>query len=310
MPLLLCETMPTRIQHEGKKTYLEGIFLQSNVVNNNKRFYPREVLQHVVDSLQPKIRNGELYGELSHSDKASVDLTRVSHVVESLRRKGDDWYGRACVVNEGAGKILKAVIDAGGRVGASSKGFGSVKKVGHSHHVVQEDYQLVSIDAVANPSAQNAWIKAITESVLNENFSVNESALALKILKETAALASTQRPDGSSPAMKKYDQDEVSKSLFAGHAGFPSIQDARTALERCDDLTAQILAALLNLQDEIPIDDEGLEPVSVEKYIDSIRDPLERARAKRELWTAKRNEVMRARAMDSLSRFARMYGPR
>src|SRR5262249_32074367 len=98
---------------------------------------------------------------------------------------------------------------------------------------------------------------------------------------------------------------EFSKSLFAGHAGFPSIEDARTALERCDDNTARILAALLDLQDEIPINNAGLEKDSVESYIDAIKDPIQRALAKRDLWMQKKNSYMRDRAMDVLGRAGR-----
>src|SRR5262249_30066375 len=143
------------------------------------------------------------------------------------------------------------------------------------------------------------------ESIRNRQLSLNESALAMRILGETAALDSVRRPDGSSSPMIKFDQDEFSKDLFAGHAGFPSIQDARTALERVDDNTARILASLLGLQDEIPLDNEGLEKNSVERYVDAIKDPIERAIAKKELWLQKQNEIMRQRALDVLSRVGR-----
>src|SRR5262249_12011622 len=159
-------------------------------------------------------------------------------------------------------------------VGMSSRGFGSVRKHPDGHHVVCEDYQLITVDCVSNPSAPGAFVKAIQESVLNKNFSLNESALALKILQETAALDSVRRPDGSSAPMKKFDQDEFSRDVFAGHAGFPSTEDARTALERCDDNTARILAALLGLQDEVPIDNEGLERTTAKRYMDSVNDPI------------------------------------
>jgi hypothetical protein len=308
--LLLTETGKVRIQNEGQKTFLEGIYLQSETLNKNNRIYPRRVLENAVDSLQDKIRNRELFGELSHSNETSVNLTRASHIIESLRRRGNDWFGRSRVIDEGNGRILKSILDCGGRVGMSSRGFGSLLKNQAGHNVVQEDYRMITADAVSDPSAPGAFMNAVHEAIRSGQLSLLESSKALSLIKETEALASVKRPDGSSPPMKQYDQDEVSKDLFAGHAGFPSIEDARTALERCDDHTARILAGLLGIADESGIDNEGLEKSSVENYVNAIRDPIERAQMKRELWLQKQNEVMRNRALDVLTRLGRMYGPK
>jgi hypothetical protein len=153
--LLIEDTMPTRISNEGRKCYIEGIFARGgNFVNKNGRNYPNHVLQESFDGIQEKIRNGEILGELSHSNGQSVDLTRASHVVKSLSPKGDDWYGRAEVLKGGQGKVLSALLGAGAAVGISQKGFGSVVKQKNGILEVTSPYSLVSFDAVSQPSNQ------------------------------------------------------------------------------------------------------------------------------------------------------------
>src|SRR5262249_28275942 len=123
----LFEYANTQISHEGRKTYLEGVFLQSNVVNQNRRRYSRELLSNIVDGLQSRIKEGSFFGELNHSQEAGVNYNKVSHVIKSLRRNGDSFMGRAEVIKEGCGRILQSIIDAGGKIGMSSKSTGSLK---------------------------------------------------------------------------------------------------------------------------------------------------------------------------------------
>jgi Prohead core protein serine protease len=214
MPLLLTEVEKVRIQNEGAKVFVEGIYLQSETLNKNNRIYPRRVLESAVDSLQDKIRNRELFGELSHSNETSVNLSRASHIIESLQRKGNDWFGRSRVIDEGNGRILKSILDCGGRIGMSSRGFGSLQKNQQGHHVVQEDYRMITADAVSDPSAPGAYMNAVHEAIRSGKLNLMESATAMKIIKETEALASVQRSDGSSSAMDKYDQDEFTKDCL------------------------------------------------------------------------------------------------
>src|SRR5262249_2387845 len=107
-------------------------------------------MELAVDRIQERIRSGQMMGTLGHEESTGVSLDRVSHVVQSLTRRGDSWVGRSRVVDAGAGNILKAIIDAGGKVGMSSRGAGSIKTKGGVHHV-QEDFTIFAIDCVADP---------------------------------------------------------------------------------------------------------------------------------------------------------------
>src|SRR5262245_22047663 len=202
MPLqLLTETASlTKISHQGKHVYLEGLMLRANERNSNNRLYKRELLEAAVDAVQTKIRNGSAFSELGHSTTPEPQLDRVAGVLESLRQRGDTWYGRIKVIDEGAGRIARAIVRAGGTLGASSKGFGTTKGV-NGIHEVQDGYSLCGVDIVSDPSCKEATLKAVTESIRNKQLSLHESAMAMRILAETAALDSVRRPDGSSSPM-------------------------------------------------------------------------------------------------------------
>jgi hypothetical protein len=102
---LLIETQPTTIHKEKGKLILLGKYIVSETVNRNKRFYSAKTVSEAVDAVQDKIRAGQLFGMLGHPTDAGGDLSRVSHVVKSLQRHGNDWIGRSEVLGEGAGKI-------------------------------------------------------------------------------------------------------------------------------------------------------------------------------------------------------------
>src|SRR5262249_5111021 len=152
MPLLL-EQNTARVEHSGKKTYLEGIFLPvGNQPTANKRLYTTEHLNDLVSDLNSSgtIKAGGLVGELNHNNASqNVDIERVSHVVKSLKHKGDgQFWGRAEILKHGAGKLLESAIDAGMRVGTSVKATGDVKKMRDGNSLVlPESYRLISIDA-------------------------------------------------------------------------------------------------------------------------------------------------------------------
>jgi Kyanoviridae head maturation protease len=192
--ILLHETNKANVIHQGKKVFLEGIFLAGNVLNKNSRIYKSQTLSDAVDRVQSQISSGNFMGQLGHSDSPTLELSRVSHIVEKLERKGDNWIGRARVIDEGAGKILKSIISAGGQIGVSSAGLGDIKEDNQGRKVVQ-NYELLHIDAVHNPST-GASVKALSEGITSGRYSINESATALRILEETSA-ANSVKPTGA-----------------------------------------------------------------------------------------------------------------
>ena len=150
----------------GKKQYfIEGIFLQSELENKNGRIYPKRILdKEVARYIKECINDNTAVGELSHSPNAATDPKLISHKIISLKESGNDYIGKALVLDTPNGKIVKALMEGGVKFGVSSKGLGTlVERNGKKY--VSEDYKLsTAADIVTNPSAPNAWVTSIMES--------------------------------------------------------------------------------------------------------------------------------------------------
>ena len=287
--ILLFETEKATTHTEGKNTYLEGIALRSEVVNKNHRFYPRHVLESAVESLNEKIKEGNAFGCFGHPTSPETDHARISHVVQSFRRRGNDWHARARVIDEGAGNIVKAILKAKGNVGFSSRGTGNTKKSGN-HEVVETGYRLHALDCVVDPSI-GSFAHVLKESILNESFSPSEAALAIKLMKESKYLSADPR---------YYEMP------FRGHAAFTGLEDdGKTYPERLQDEERALMARLADVQREIALQDPGLDPEKYRTYLQSIKDPVQRARQAREFMDHLRNERMRKMALGHLSRISK-----
>ena len=152
-------------EKEGKKNYfIEGIFLQSELANKNGRMYPFKTLQREVAKYDENfIRQGRALGELGHPEGPSINLDRVSHKIERLSEDGNNFVGRAKILDTPNGKIAKSLLDEGVRLGVSSRGMGSLKKESNCN-VVQDDFMLATAaDIVADPSAPDAFVDGIME---------------------------------------------------------------------------------------------------------------------------------------------------
>ena len=303
MTKLLTERSSATIQHEGRKVFVEGIFLVSDKINKNGRLYPRPVLEHAIESIQDKIREKSLFGQLGHPKDATRQLDQTSHIIESLRRKDNCWYGRARIIDEGAGKVAKAIIEAGGRIGCSSRGIGSTKRNGN-HELVLDDYKLITVNLVQDPSAPGAFCEAITESIQNSKLTVNESAIALRILSNIdPKLAAAQQKYGT-------DWDGTCGNMYLGHAGFPSVDDSRTQLQRWEDDKTKMIQAPIDLQDKIQLAANGLSPNEVSSYtqLHGSKDPLKRATLRKAMKEEKQEKAIRNWAVGLLTRIAKKKG--
>lgn len=162
--------------------YIEGIFLQANVVNRNKRMYPKSILEQAIDRyMTEQVKTCQALGELNHPPRAMVDPMQAAIIIEDMWWEGDNVYGRARVVegDNGAGDKLAALIRAGWKPGVSSRGLGQVKSSGRGYNIVQEGFRLtVGVDVVWGPSAPDAWVtpKEITESVMEDTVVTKPSA--------------------------------------------------------------------------------------------------------------------------------------
>ena len=149
----------------GKKLYIEGVFLQGNLKNRNGRMYPMETLSKEVGRYNETfVQKGRALGELGHPDGPTVNLDRVSHKITSLTQEGNNFRGKAQILNTPMGKIASSLLDEGVKLGVSSRGVGSLSTTSEGHKVVGEDFQLATAaDIVADPSAPDAFVNGIME---------------------------------------------------------------------------------------------------------------------------------------------------
>ena len=149
----------------GKKLYIEGVFLQGNIKNRNGRMYPMETLAREVKRYNETFVNkGRALGELGHPDGPTVNLDRVSHKITSLTEDGNNFKGKAQILNTPMGKIASSLLDEGVMLGVSSRGVGSLRTTNEGHKVVGEDFMLATAaDIVADPSAPDAFVSGIME---------------------------------------------------------------------------------------------------------------------------------------------------
>ena len=169
MKLITEEVSNVKIITEGKgsnkKLYIEGVFLQGNIKNRNGRMYPVETLAREVNRYNESfVGKGRALGELGHPDGPTVNLDRVSHKITSLVQEGDNFRGKAQLLNTPMGKIASSLLDEGVMLGVSSRGIGSLKEDNDGCKVVGEDFMLATAaDIVADPSAPDAFVSGIME---------------------------------------------------------------------------------------------------------------------------------------------------
>ena len=169
MKLITEEVSSVKFITEGKgakkKMYIEGVFLQGDIKNRNGRMYPVQTLDREVGRYNENFTNkGRALGELGHPEGPTVNLDRVSHKITSLQREGNNFKGRAQLLETPMGKIAKSLLDEGVQLGVSSRGIGSLKEDRTGCKVVGEDFQLATAaDIVADPSAPDAFVNGIME---------------------------------------------------------------------------------------------------------------------------------------------------
>jgi hypothetical protein len=170
---LICEQIEnvryvTEAKESGKKDYfIEGIFMQGNIQNRNGRMYPVSVLQKEAERyMKESVQQNRAYGELGHPQGPSINLDRVSHMIKELRQDGNNFYGRAKIMDTPMGNIVKNLMDEGASLGVSTRGMGSIKENKQGFMEVQDDFHLATAaDIVADPSAPDAFVRGIMEGV-------------------------------------------------------------------------------------------------------------------------------------------------
>lgn len=153
-------------QRNGKKNlYIEGVFLQGNIANRNKRMYDANLLDREVKRYNENfVQKGRALGELGHPDGPSINLDRVSHKIVSLQREGNNFIGKAKILSTPMGKIAESLLNDGVKLGVSSRGVGTLSPTREGYSMVNDDFSLATAaDIVADPSAPDAFVDGIME---------------------------------------------------------------------------------------------------------------------------------------------------
>lgn len=150
-------------ENGNKSLYMEGIFVQGDKRNQNQRIYPVSEITKAVNSVQDKINSDiTVLGEADHPEDLNINLDRVSHKIESMWMNGSDGYGKLKLLPTPMGNICKTLIESGCRIGVSSRGSGNVDDRG-----MVSDFEIITVDIVANPSAPDAYPDPLYEQIMN-----------------------------------------------------------------------------------------------------------------------------------------------
>jgi len=149
----------------GKNFYIEGIFMQAELPNRNNRMYSLPILQKETNRYVTEfVDKNRAYGELGHPDGPNINLERVSHLIKSLRQEGNNFIGKAKIMDTPYGNIVKNLLSEGATIGVSTRGMGSLVEGKNGIKIVKDDFHLATAaDIVADPSAPDAYVRGIME---------------------------------------------------------------------------------------------------------------------------------------------------
>lgn len=151
-------------EEDGKNMKIQGVFMQAETKNRNGRIYPLGVLEKEVKRYNKElVEKKRAFGELGHPDGPTVNLNRVSHLIEELMPEGNNIIGKAKILDTPNGKIVKELLNAGAKLGVSSRGMGTLEKKGNANYVKDDFYLATAADIVADPSAPEAFVEGIME---------------------------------------------------------------------------------------------------------------------------------------------------
>ena len=147
----------------SKNLFMKGIFIQGGVRNQNQRVYPIDEISKAVDSVNEKLKGGfSVLGEADHPEELTVNLDRVSHMITEMWMDGKNGYGKLNIIPTPMGNIVQTLLDSGAKLGVSSRGSGNVTEDGKV-----SDFEIVTVDVVAQPSAPDAYPQSMYDSLMN-----------------------------------------------------------------------------------------------------------------------------------------------
>jgi hypothetical protein len=189
-------TESTESKDGGKNFYMRGIFIEGDVQNANGRIYPVNEIERAVGQINEQIKKGNsVLGEVDHPDDLKINLDRVSHVIQEMWVDGPTGFGKLKILPTPMGDIIGKMLGAGVKLGVSSRGSGNVDDMSGK----VSDFEIVTVDVVATPSAPRAYPTAVYESLLNSKHGYK----SIDLLKE----------DPSHPKVQKYVAEQVIKLI-------------------------------------------------------------------------------------------------
>lgn len=187
------------LHEEGSKEkslFMKGIFIQGGIKNQNERVYPVNEIENAVSSLNEQISSGNsVLGEVDHPDDLKINLDRVSHMITSMWMDGANGYGKLKILPTPMGQLVKTMLESGVKLGVSSRGSGNVNDLNGQ----VSDYEIITVDIVAQPSAPHAYPKAIYEGIMN--------------MRHGHKLIEIAREAGGDKKVEKYLKEEVMRLI-------------------------------------------------------------------------------------------------
>jgi len=165
--------------NKSKTLHLKGLMIQGDVRNHNQRVYPLTEIKRAVDDIKTKLKEGQtIFGELDHPDDLKINLDRVSHAITDMWIEGANGYGKLKLIPTPMGNIVKTILESGMKLGVSSRGTGNVDET--SGRV--SDFEIVTVDVVAQPSAPAAFPVPVYESLMNMRHGYKTLELSKELL--------------------------------------------------------------------------------------------------------------------------------
>lgn len=178
--------------NEGRNLFMKGIFIEGDVKNANSRVYPMNEIQKAVESINEQIKGGySVLGEVDHPEGLNINIDRVSHMIEGMWCEGSKGYGKLKILETPMGQLVRTLLEGGVKLGVSSRGSGNVQEDGSGR---VSEFEIVTVDIVAQPSAPSAYPSPIYEHLMNARGGykalqlgreVKEDPKAQKYLKES-----------------------------------------------------------------------------------------------------------------------------
>ena len=172
-------------ENDGKDLFMKGICIQGGIKNANQRVYPVQEIAKATKTLNDQISSGySVLGEVDHPEDLKINLDRVSHMITEMWMDGPNGYGKMKILPTPMGQLVKTMLESGVKLGVSSRGSGNISEFGNGE---VSDFEIITVDVVAQPSAPGAYPTAIYEHLLNTKGGSKAMGLADEVRNDSRA---------------------------------------------------------------------------------------------------------------------------